>query len=168
MKQSELRIILEKHAAWLKADQSGEQATLRGVNLMGIDLQDANLMGADLGAVSFVGARLRGADFRGANLCGADFRRGYHKSHLRGADFKRANLWGCVGDGDTIRSMQLPTYNVAMWQDTLQIGCEQHSVEEWEAFTDDEIKFMDPGEALDWWRTYKELVLMFAKTGVNK
>ena len=54
--------VLQRHAKWLKNEEGGEKANLRGA-----DLQGANLRGADL-----QGADLRGADLRGANLRGAD------------------------------------------------------------------------------------------------
>ena len=49
----ELKVILEKHAKWLRDEKGGERA-----NLQGAYLRSANLQGADL----------RGADLRGADL----------------------------------------------------------------------------------------------------
>ena len=58
----DLKEILRKHLMWLRSENGGERADLRGANLRG-----ANLRGADLR-----GANLRGADLRGAKLRGAD------------------------------------------------------------------------------------------------
>ena len=67
--------VLQRHAKWLKNEEGGEKADLRGADLRGADLRDADLWGANLR-----GADLRGADLRDANL--------------RGADLRGANLWG--------------------------------------------------------------------------
>ena len=53
---------------------------------------------------------------------------------------------------------QMPTWVVNYCGDLLQIGCQQHPIEAWKNFTDDEIDFMDR-EALEWWKKYKEPVL---------
>ena len=66
MTNEELKKIIEKHEKWLKDQEGGERATLRGTNLYGADLRGADLRGADL-----YGANLRGADLRGADLRGA-------------------------------------------------------------------------------------------------
>ena len=67
MNQKELLIVLEKHGKWLKGEEGGERANLRGAYLCGANLCDANLCDANL-----CDANLRGADLRGANLCGAN------------------------------------------------------------------------------------------------
>ena len=149
MKQDELQTIIEKRKAWLNDEPNGNRADLWGADLWGADLRGADLRGADLW-----GANLREANLREANL--------------REANLRRANLWNCVGDGAVVKSMQLATYDLAVWKDALQIGCERHTIKEWEAFTDEDIESMDSGTALDWWLTYKDLVLMFAKTRVDK
>lgn len=59
MTVDELKIIIEKHRLWLKGDQGGERADLRGADLRRADLQRADLCGADLW----------GADLRGAMGC---------------------------------------------------------------------------------------------------
>ena len=48
MNQQELDIIVEKHGKWLRREEGGERADLRGANLRGANLQDADLRGADL------------------------------------------------------------------------------------------------------------------------
>ena len=73
--EAELKIVLEKHALWLRNDPNGIRADLYSADLSGADLREADLRGADL----------RGADLCGANLCGAN---------LSMADLSRANLCG--------------------------------------------------------------------------
>ena len=80
MNTDEIKIILEKHAAWLRDDPIGERA-----NLSGADLSGAHLSGADLSGADLSGAHLSGAHLTGADLSGAD---------LRGANLSRANLRG--------------------------------------------------------------------------
>ena len=63
MKAEEIKIVLGKHAAWLRDDDGGEKANLRGADLSRADLSEADLSRADLSR-----ADLRGADLSGANL----------------------------------------------------------------------------------------------------
>ena len=76
----DIKLILEKHAKWIRGEDDGERADLRDADLCYADLRGADLRGADL-----CGADLRGADLRGADLCDAD---------LCGADLHNANLRG--------------------------------------------------------------------------
>ena len=72
----DIKLILEKHAKWIRGEDGGERADLRGANLRGAnlcdaDLHNANLCGADLRNVDLCGANLRGANLCNANLRGA-------------------------------------------------------------------------------------------------
>ena len=103
MTQEKIKEIIEKHALWLKDDESGERANLfeadlseadlSGADLRGANLFEADLSGADLFEADLRGANLRGADLfeadlRGANLFEADLR----EADLRGANLSMANL----------------------------------------------------------------------------
>ena len=44
----DIKLILEKHAKWLRGEDGGERADLRGADLSGADLRGANLHSADL------------------------------------------------------------------------------------------------------------------------
>ena len=87
----DIKLILEKHAKWLRGEDGGERADLRGADLCGADLSDADLRNANLSGGNLRNANLCGAnlccanlsdaDLRGADLCGAD---------LRGADLRGA------------------------------------------------------------------------------
>ena len=86
----DIKLILEKHAKWIRDEDGGECANLRNANLYDADLRgtnlcSANLCGADLRNANLYGANLYCANLRNANLCGAD---------LRGADLRNANLCG--------------------------------------------------------------------------
>ena len=55
--QKKLNQIIASHGKWLRDEEGGERADLRGADLRGANLRGANLRGADLGD-----ANLRGAD----------------------------------------------------------------------------------------------------------
>lgn len=61
MTTKELQEILDKHMKWLKGEDGGERANLRGADLRGADLSSADLRGADLRGANLYGADLRGA-----------------------------------------------------------------------------------------------------------
>ena len=81
----DIKLILEKHAKWIRGEDGGERAALCGADLRNADLCNADLCGANL-----CGANLCNADLCGANLCGANLR----NANLRDADLCNANLCG--------------------------------------------------------------------------
>ena len=93
-----LQEIIESHGKWLKFEDGGKCADLRGA-----DLQDANLQGADLRGANLQGADLQGADLRGANLRDADLR----DADLQGADLRGASLRGAHLQGANLRGAYL-------------------------------------------------------------
>ena len=78
-----LQEIIESHGKWLKFEDGGKRANLRGAYLRDADLQDAGLQCANLRGADLQGAHLQGADLQGAYLQCAD---------LQGADLRGANL----------------------------------------------------------------------------
>lgn len=98
-----VRVILEKHKAWLRGKAGGKRADLRGVDLRGVDLRGANLHEADLR-----GANLYRADLRGTNLCEANL----HRANLRGADLHRADLYGADLRGANLYGANLREANL--------------------------------------------------------
>ena len=132
-----------------KSNLSG--ADLSGANLYGADLRDANLCDANLCDANLCDASLYGASLRDASLCDANL----YGANLCDANLRGASLWNCIGNGREIKALQLDTYAITYTADRIQIGCKNHSHEEWWAFTDDEIADMDD-DALDWWERMKE------------
>src|SRR6056297_3325421 len=150
-----LKDILSEHKLWVegkggvRANLRGANlrganlwgANLRGANLWGANLRDANLRDANLWGANLWGANLRGANLEGANLWGANLQ--YAKlqyANLEGADLQYAklqyaNLEGanllCFSNMREIRTMQIDTWVVGYTADTLQIGCQRHSIEKW-------------------------------------
>lgn len=90
----DIKLILEKHAKWIRGEDGGERADLRGADLRGADLcdadlRDADLRGADLRDADLYYANLRGADLSGADLRGANL----HSADLRGAKNTNKITW---------------------------------------------------------------------------
>ena len=103
--QEKLNQIIASHGKWLRDEEGGERANLRGANLRGANLEDADLRGAnledaDLRGANLGGANLEDADLRGANLGGADLGcanlgcANLRGANLRGANLEDANLGG--------------------------------------------------------------------------
>ena len=84
------------------------------------------------------------------------------EANLYGADLSGARLWDTIGNGVEIRTLQLPEYTVVYAGDRIQIGCKNHSIQEWSEFDDEVIKGMSDN-ALDFWKKYKTLILLDAR-----
>ena len=98
----DIKLILEKHAKWIRGEDGGERADLCNVNLRGADLCNADLSGANLRGGNLYGANLRGADLYGANLRGADLRNAdLCNANLCDADLCYANLRGAKNTDKT-------------------------------------------------------------------
>ena len=67
-----IKLILEKHAKWIRGEDGGERANLYGADLRGADLCNVNLRGANLCNANLCNANLRNADLCNADLCGAN------------------------------------------------------------------------------------------------
>ena len=100
-------------------------------------------------------ANLRGADLRYADLRGAD---------LRGANLWDADLWGAKNAPLIIPTLRwLVCINGFGY---MRIGCQNHKVEQWKAFTDQEISRMD-SDALKFWNQYKVMLLAACEAHVH-
>ena len=125
--------VLQRHAKWLKNEEGGEKADLRGA-----DLRDADLRGADLRDANLRDANLRGADLRGADLRGADL----WDANLWDANLRGADLWGAAGkilSFGPIGSRQGITY-VTKTERTIHVrcGCFYGTLEEFAAKVEEE------------------------------
>ena len=167
-----------------------EDANLRGANLEDANLEDANLRDANLEGANLRGANLEDANLRGANLEGANLR----GANLRGANLEGVNLWGANLWGANLRGVNLEDANLRdanLWGANLRgaknapviisglrwtvhisgtgmmrIGCQNHSVEAWKNFTNEEVKSMD-SDALEFWSKYKTMLLVACDTHVH-
>jgi hypothetical protein len=134
-------------------------ANLRDANLSGAYLRDANLSGAYLRDANLSGAYLRDANLSGANLSGA---------YLSDANLSGAYLSGAKWtDGIVINKVPLQIsglrWFVAILDAHMQIGCQLHSLADWEAFDDRQIAEMDGRDALRFWRENKAALLGMAR-----
>ena len=137
-------------------------------NFIEANFIEANFRGANFSEANFRGANFRWADFRWADFSEANFSEAnFIEADFRGADFSEANFREadfrgdsyqyCIGNMREIKSMQLDTYLIVFNKHFLAIGCQQHSIEKWKNFTDDEIENLDNG-ALEWWNKWKDFI----------
>ena len=138
----------------LKAKISFFKANFRGANFRGADFRSAdfrlsNFSSADFSSADFRGADFSSADFRSVNFSGADF---------RWADFSDSKHQNKIGNMREWHSMQLETYQIGFNSKILCIGCEQHTIREWDKFTDKRILEMDGKSALKFWRKWKKFI----------
>lgn len=104
------------------------------------------------------GADLRGAGLRGADLSGA----GLSGAGLSGADLSGAEY----GDGVPISIEPIQIlgihWPVYIFDHHIKIGCELHSIDEWDNYSDEEISTMDDF-ALEFWRDWKDCIIDMAR-----
>ena len=130
-------------------------ANLEDANLEGANLRDANLRGANLRDANLRGANLEDANLEDANLEGAN---------LEGANLEGANLEGAKNAPVIISGLRWTVHISGTGM--MRIGCQNHSVEAWKNFTDEEIKRMD-SDALEFWNKYKTMLLGACDTHVH-
>lgn len=161
-----LEKILADHALWLRGD-GGTRADLRNASLRGAPLHNVDLRYASLSNVDLSHARLIGADLRSARLSNVDLIHadliGADLSHARliGVDLRGADLL-CTGNMREIKTLQIERWRVAYTSDTLQIGCQTHSIEKWRKWnTATGRKWIDnmDDKALAWADRYLDLIL---------
>ena len=115
--------------------------------LLGLDLP--NLLSANLRWADLRGADLLSADLRGANLRWADF---------SGADFSGANLLSADLCGADIVIITCAPWVTYITRGHIRIGCQSHTLDEWQAFSDEEIADMHR-DALEFWTTNKSIII---------
>ena len=136
------------------------RAYLTGANLTGANLTGANLTGAYLTGAYLTGAYLPGAHLTGANLPGA---------YLTGAYLAGANLTGAkLAEVITISKTPIQVQGIGPWpviifDRHMKIGCQLHSLAEWEAFDNREIIAMDGRDAAKFWAINKDMLLGLAR-----
>ena len=164
-------------------------ADLSGADLSGADLSGAYLSGADLSRADLSRAYLSRADLSraylsraylsGADLSDAYLSRAYlSRADLSRADLSRADLSDAYlsgadlsrakwRDGVVINKRPIQIYGL-QWTVTIldahmEIGCQLHSLAEWESFDDRQIAEMDGRDALRFWRENKGALLGMAR-----
>ena len=51
------------------------------------------------------------------------------------------------------------SYNITITPNHIKIGCQYHSKTEWFKFTENKIRKMDGKRAVDWWKTWKPILI---------
>ena len=154
MDEQKLNQILKSHGKWLRGEEGGERANLRGADLFEADLYWADLREADLRWADLYGANLCRANLRGVNLYGAN---------LRGANLYEANLPEKIIQVGPIGSRNAYTI---YWADRniVQCGCwrdyEGGSLAEFKKRID-EVYPEDKPETLRYRREYLAAIAMF-------
>lgn len=93
------------------------------------------------------------SDLRGSNLRG---------SKLRGSKLRESDLRGSNLENTHVSRLQGHPWEITVYPESLAIGCERHTIEEWSHFPESRIEGMDEG-ALTWWREWKDTILSYAK-----
>lgn len=142
------------------------EASMCEVGMSNVSALDASFCGADLTRAQLFKTGFTRADFDGANLrdvsakwCEFNQAKCMHKASIATAEFI-----DCVGDGWALKTISGLRWLVTIWADKMSIGCQSHSIDDWFAFSDDDIEEMD-GYALEWWRKHKEFVRQFTQLG---
>ena len=134
-----------------------EAAIANGANLRGANLEDANLRDANLRGANLRDANLRDANLRGANLQYANLQyANLQGANLRGANLRGADLRGAKHAPLVITSLYWPVHISGTGM--MRIGCQEHSIERWKGFTDEQISHM-AGDALEFWNQHKAMLL---------
>ena len=149
MTPDELKAVLEAHSKYLRGEEGGQKADLRGANL-----SEANLSEADLRWANLRGANLSEANLSEANLSGADLR----GANLSEADLRGANLNGVSGLNDWIKCIQVEDWPMSYTSEVMQIGCQRHTYDAWKNFSDAQIRAMEGRRALTFWAKWKETI----------
>ena len=95
-----LQEIIKSHGRWLRNEEGGERANLRGADLSGADLSSADLSSADLSSANLRSADLSGADLSGADLSGANLDKTYYQVVRIGS--RRGTTTYCVDDDNVL------------------------------------------------------------------
>jgi uncharacterized protein YjbI with pentapeptide repeats len=103
LSQAELDMIVTAHEKFVTGKQGGKRASLRFMNLSGLDLSFRNLADADFSASVLDGCRMVRTKLDRANLFGCDLR----KADLRQANLVRADLRGACLRGANLAQADL-------------------------------------------------------------
>jgi len=159
--KEELKESINQHLLWLN-HEGGERLVLINYDLRWSDLSGSNLSNSDLGY-----SNLRRSDLSYSNLSGSNF----SNSDLRWSDLSGSNLsnsdlgYSNLSDSDLenthVSRLYGHPWEITVYPESLAIGCERHTVEEWERFTEKEIGMMDR-QALAWWAKWQDSILSYA------
>ena len=147
-------------------------ADLSDTNLRNTTFRDASLHGTYSVRADFTQSDLTGSNLSGSNLARAIFHNAKMKccnlsntnftcAKLSNTDISKAILWNCRGDGSKIKTLLISNaYPISYTKDRLQIGCENHKIEDWWSFDHERIDAMDEADATNFWKDNKSILQM--------
>jgi len=176
LSKEELKESINQHLLWLN-NKGGERLVLINYDLRGNDLSDSDLSGSNLSDSDLSGSNLSNSDLRGSdlrlsalsdsNLSGSNFSNSDLRwSDLSGSNLSNSNLgYSNLGGSDLenthVSRLYGHPWEITVYPESLAIGCERHTIEEWERFTEKEIGMMDR-QALAWWAKWQDSILSYA------
>jgi hypothetical protein len=133
MPRPNLPKLLKLHGLWLQGSEKGIPANLSDANLRGANLRYANLSDANLSNAHLCYANLSDANLSGANLGDATGNmREIKSAHVE----KFPVVWCCTPTMETL----------------VQIGCQRHPLEWWEAADQARIEGINKASGEPWQR----------------
>ena len=136
-------------------------SNLSGSNLLGSNLSDSDLSDSDLRYSNLSDSDLRYSNLRGSNLSYSNLRySNLHRSDLSGSNLR----YLATGENGRIKTLQLGKYYTTISKDCICVGCQSHTSEEWQAFTDREILEMGGKEGLIWWKQWQPVIFQVHAT----
>jgi len=69
-----------------------------------------------------------------------------------------------AGENVRIKTLQLGRYLTTITKDTICVGCQAATLEEWQGFSDREILNMDDKQGLIWWKQWKDVIFKVHST----
>ena len=138
--------------AEIECDETAAQSVKLGLAVKWAVMSGASLDGASLNGASLDRASFDGASFDGASLNRASLNR----ASLNWASLNGASLDGINGINKYIKCLHLEDWPITYTFERMQIGCQNHAIEEWKDFDDRRIIEMDGMNALKFWRKFKD------------
>ena len=145
------------------------QANLEGVKGQGAEFRECDATYASFSGSTWIDGFMTGCNFRTAMFGGATFQNvDFYGSDFRYSTinpdtvFLTCNMRNVQGNSGVIRTYQLPDWTVVMCHDRIQIGCQNHPIQDWMGFDDKALRKMSV-RAPRWWGIYKDLVMQLAK-----
>lgn len=77
----------------------------------------------------------------------------YDNAHI----FGNAMVYDNARATKTVNVLKSDKYYISISDNYIQIGCKNHTIEDWQNFDDETISRMDIG-ALKWWTTWKKII----------
>jgi uncharacterized protein YjbI with pentapeptide repeats len=88
-------------------------------------------------------------------------------ANLQDANLQDANLQDAFDELEVFAKTPITIQNLRYWcmitENTIKLGCQRHTHQQWQNFTDVEILAMDGSGAIDFWKKHKNVLIELAK-----